>query len=513
VSEPIDVVVVGGGGSGAPLASRLSEDPARRVLLLEAGPVPRSRGAYPAELLDAATVAGADPRHPDNWAFDARLTPTRPYSIARGRILGGSTTINGGYFERARPDDFRDWSRGGNDAWRPERVLPLQRRLENDLDYGSTPTHGGSGPMPVQRASLEHPVAAAFAAAAREAGVADEPDKNDSVLSGFGAVPGNAVDGVRWNTGIAYLLPVLDRPNLTVRGGVLVTRVVIEHGRTLGVETLVDGRREIIGAEQVILSAGAIGSPTLLLRSGIGPADELRRLGIEVHRDALGVGSAFGDHPQVVVEWQPHASTPRARGRWMSGAVNLDDVGTAHATIEILPSLAPMPELTAARDVAADAPLPILVSVQSPNNAGRLRLRSADPTSPPELDYGYLRTDDDRTRLRDAVRFTAELLSTAAFERASRGAVGLPEATLRDDRELDAWVAARLGTSIHTCGTAPFGAQGDPRAVVDQFGRVDGVDGLRVADTSILPSAPRRGPAATAVLIGELVAQAINDGS
>ncbi len=506
----VDVLVVGSGGSGAPLAARLSEDPSRNVLLVEAGPAPRTIDGFPRELLDAGTVAGADPGHPDNWAFDAMLAPGRRYSVARGRILGGSTTINGGYFERARETDFAEWSLDGHPAWSPERVLPLQRQLERDTDFGSTRTHGGDGPMPVRRASLDHPAAEAFAAATAEWGAIDEPDKNDSAVSGFGPVPENAIDGVRWSTALAYLLPVLARPNLEIRGGVLVTRVLLSAGRVLGVETLVAGRIETMLADEVVLCAGAFGSPALLLRSGIGPAGELRALGIEVALDAPGVGAAFGDHPQLVLEWRPRRELPRPTASWMAGALNLDaDAGGDGADLEVLPSLVPMTTLTATGAAPWDAPLPVLVSVQTPVNQGRIRLRSADPSDPPVIDYGYLRTDADRARLRRAARVAAELFATRSFGRESAGWIGLESEVLADDRALDGWVAAHLGTSIHACGSVPFGGTGGAEPVVDGTGRVLGMTGLRVADTSILPTAPRRGPAATAVLIGELVADAM----
>ncbi len=514
MSRHVDVLVVGSGGSGAPLAARLSEDSSRRVLVLEAGPTPRSLDGFPPELLDAASVAGASPQHPDNWAYDALLAPGRAYSIAHGRILGGSTTINGAYFERARPEDFAAWSAGGNDAWTSESVLPLQRRLERDLDFGAAAAHGDSGPIPVQRTSLDHPAAAAFAAAAAELGAPAEPDKNDSTASGIGPVPCNAIDGVRWNTGMAYLLPAADRDNLEIRGGVKVTRVLIEGGRAVGVEALVGGQLQRVRADEVVLCAGAIGSPTMLLRSGIGPADEMRALNIEVVVDAPGVGAAFSDHPQLVLEWRPIRELPQPTDGWMGGGLNVEAGALGDgAELELLQSLVPMALLTATGSVAPGAPLPFLVSVQTPVSQGRIRLVSAALAEPPSIEYGYLSTDADRARLRRAARLTAEISRTRSFREVSAELIGLEPTVLNDDRALDGWVAGRLGTSIHACGSAPFGPAGDPGAVVDQFGRVFGLAGLRVADTSILPKAPRRGPAATAVLIGELVADAMRSGS
>ncbi|TDE15730.1 mycofactocin system GMC family oxidoreductase MftG [Actinomadura sp. 6K520] len=501
-----DVLVVGAGGSGAVLAARLSEDPGRAVAVVEAGPVPRAPAEFPADLLDARLVPGARRGSAAVRMVPAMLAPGMPYMAPRGRFLGGSTTVNGGYFVRARRADFDRWSAAAGDGrWSYERVLPLLRALETDLDFGDAPEHGDRGPVPVRRAGLDHPAAAAFEAAARELGHPGEPDKNAQDAPGFGPVPSNTRDGRRVNTGLAYLLGAAHRPNLTVLGGCTARSLVIERGRATGVVAERDGRRTVLEAGEVVLCAGALASPHLLHLSGIGPAADLERAGIRVVHDLPSVGAALSDHPQVIVEWAPRRLLPGPSGSWLGGALHLSSTGFRGAgDLEILQSLVPMTGLVAGTTTAPGAPLPFFASVQAPRRTGGLRTLSADPAVPPRVEYGYLETGADRRRMREAVRAAAAVAATAAFAEVAREPAGPDAGTLDDDHALDRWIRARLGTSQHTCGTVPLGS------AVDARGAVLGLAGLRVADTSILPTAPLRGPAATAVLVGEVVARAMS---
>lgn len=451
-----------------------------------------------------------DPRRGHHWSYPARLTGDRSTTVLRGRVLGGSTATNGGYFVRARVEDFAAWSQSGNPAWAYQNVLPFLRALENDLDYGPTDVHGGSGPVPVQRPALTGRTTSAFAAAADELGFPFEPDKNDQGTPGFGPVPRNVKDGVRWNSGLAYVLPALTRPNLTVLGGCTVPRIRFLGTRAVGVDIHVDGSDSTVAADTVVLCAGAFETPGLLLRSGIGPADDLRRLGIPVVGDLPGVGRRFSDHPQVVLEWTPTDYLDRGSDSWISACLNFRSAdGPASGDLQILPSNVPLSVLTGHPPVTSELTLPLLISALTPTPSGSLRLVSTDPRTALDISYGYLSTAGDRERLRQAVRTALALVSTRAFGPVRGGPTDLDDRTAADDRSLDRWIRERLGTSLHASGSAPMGSADDPATVVDQFGRVHGISGLRIADTSILPAAPLRGPAATAVLIGEVIAHSL----
>jgi predicted dehydrogenase (TIGR03970 family) len=514
-----DVVVVGAGAAGAPLAARLSEDPGRRVLLLEAGPDAPTTGAFPAEILDAGRLDAAMPGHPNNWAFLANLTPELPYLVARGKILGGSTAINGGYYIRARAADFARWVALGNAEWAYQKVLPALKRQENDQGYGETEIHGGSGPLPITRpgpgsrsAGPPHPLTTAFSEACAELGFVEEMDKNAQGEPGYGLLPVNIVDGVRINTGIAYLNPHRDRPNLTVRGDTTVRRICFAGAedrtgaigaiRAIGVEVETAGRIEVIEAPLIVLSAGAIKSPHLLALSGVGPKAELEAAGIPLVHHLPGVGKGFSDHPNISLAWKPrHREEIRGRQGMFQSVLNFTAAGSEHlGDLEILPMLKP---LTGHNDLA------FIVAVQQAESRGDITTTSADPRVPPTIDYRYLRTLFDRDRMRQALRTAVAVLHTRAFGPYFAGLSELDEATLGDDDALDRWMLSHLGTAIHACGSCAMGPAEDEGAVVDQYGRVHGLTGVRVADTSILPFAPSRGPAATAILIGERIAEFI----
>ena len=489
------------------MAARLSEDDSRTVLLLEAGSDFVGSTQFPAELLDASAMAGAADGHAANWALDARLTDSRRITVPRGKVMGGSSTVNGGVFVRATADDFDRWAALGSDEWSFAKVLPFLRRLEDDRDFPDDEFHGHGGPMPVTRSarSQHHPLSQAFVAACADLGFPEELDKNAPGVPGYGPLPRNIVDGVRVNAAMAYIAPHRDRPNLTIESQVSVQRVVFTDGRATGVEVERSGGVQFFRGDEIVLCAGAVMSPHLLLCSGIGPAEHLRRHDITVVADLPGVGTRCRDHPQLFLGFELSQSLPR---RAMAGVVEvgLDTVvdGTPAA---LMPYLTSMAELVPGSG-ASPVELVIGVLLERAESAVEIALVTGDPRLAPAIDYHSLESANDRARLRAAAEVGLAIIDSSAMR-----ALHVRRAAPAHDVDLETWIRHNITTAVHLCSSAPMGPDADPMAVVDQYCRVRGVEGLRVVDTSILPSAPSRGPACTAVLIGERAAAFFDPGS
>jgi choline dehydrogenase len=538
-----DVLIVGAGSTGCVLAARLSENPSRRVLLVEAGPFYPALKDYPAELARATSYAAAMPGHPNNWSFVSTLREDRRYPMPRGLAVGGSSAINGTYFVRGRPADFDGWASLGNHEWSWERVLPYFIRSETDHDFDG-PLHGKSGPVPVRRLALDrfHPVSAAFAQSCHGRGFKEDPDKNDPATQGVGSIPRNSVDGLRMNMALTYLGPALRRPNLTLSPDTLACRVIVENGRAVGIEADRRGERVVLRAAEVVLSAGGIKSPHLLMLSGIGPADDLRRHQIPLVQHSPGVGRHLMDHPSIAVLFR----TRELRVELEPGTVSLqaclnltapgsntrDDVQISCACVPLstmlkrpasktsgvalpgylahplssLEALAKLPAALVLRQGLSQHDLQLTCALHQEKSTGELTLTSADPAANPRIELNFLAHDEDLPRLRASVRLAAALLQEPPFRALGAKRVAPGNRDLADDASLERWILKNLANTFHTSCGARMGPESDPGSVVDQYCRVRGVEGLRVVDLSIMPNIIRRGTNATAVMIGERAA-------
>jgi choline dehydrogenase len=509
-----DVLIVGAGPAGLVLASRLSEDPTRTVALVEAGPDYPSPGTAPdgIRLLDGLPYQLNLPGMrstaalPYDWNLVARATDSAnpPMRVPRGKVVGGSSAVNGSMFVRGTVADFAYWAAQGSDEWSFDKVLPYYRRLETDHDFNDE-FHGASGPIPVMRAPRTRwgRTDDAMAAACAALGYPYAPDHNRPGASGVGPIPRNSLDNVRFSVAGAYLGPARARGNLTILSDCTVRRVVVNGKRAVGVSARRRGKEETLLADEIILCAGAFGSPHLLLLSGIGPADMVKRAGVRARHDLAGVGQNLRDHPNVAMFWERRDGVGSARPPQLflrfsaSASQAADDCRLMFWTLPGVGALANAESMQLALYKAA--------------GAGELSLRSADPCVQPDIDFRYLAEEADRLRMRELVELATELATRPSLSRLLRSRVRPALAETRTPASADAWIRRNIRTSHHASGTAKMGPQSDPLAVVDQHGRVHGIDALRVADASIMPDCVSQNPHCTVIMIGERIAAFIRE--
>ena len=510
-----DVVIVGGGSAGCTLATRLSEDPNTSVLLLEAGPDYPDFDLIPDEVKFGYDNSASEPGSPFNWSYRGTLSARQegPRDIARGKLIGGSGSVNGQIFLRGMPEDYDGWAEQGNDEWSYLNVLPFFRNLETDQDIHDD-FHGSEGPIPVRRVARDQwlPLNEAFYQAALAAGFPHDPDMNNPDATGTGPVPMNNPDNIRTSCAMAYLNPNRRRLNLTVRGDVLARRIVFEGARAVAVEVESGGELFIVEGEEIVLCAGGIASPQLLMVSGVGPAEHLRDLGIAVVKDAPGVGRNLRDHPLVTLDIEAKD------GVELAGAMPQTPTGLRFTATDsssrndmqvYLGSMSTGLEGDPVRGLQSlygTGGVYIHIILNAAVSSGELRLTSADPGVPPSLAYRYLESEIDLRRLREGVRLAVALLDHNGFGPLIKDILQPDADSLASDEALDDWIYQHVSTAFHSSGTCKMGPESDPMAVVDQYCRVRGVENLRVVDLSISPDVVRANTNATAIMIAERAA-------
>ena len=529
IDTEYDYIIVGAGSAGCVLANRLSKNPKNRVLLLEAG---REDKSITLKMPGAVLLNLKSTKH--NWAFKGEPEPElagRQLQHDRGKTLGGSSSINGMVFIRGNSLDYEGWRQMGCDGWGYADVLPYFKKMES-YSGGGDDFRGDTGPLRVHRSVPKDPLSIAFIKAGKEAGYKETDDISGYCQEGFGIFDRTVFKGERWSTTRGYLDPVRDRENLTIITKALVCKLNLENNKATGV-CFKDNKNKIFNVKsnkEVILCAGAVGSPHILMLSGIGPKDHLKSMGINLIADMPGVGQNLQDHPDFMIKYKclkPVTLWPKTKRlnsigagiQWlltkegMCASNHFDSVacirsgpGVEYPDLQLC--ISPIAMENNSWQPLKEHAFQVHVGLMRTHSRGKIELRSNNPADPPRILVNYLKDKRDRELMRKGIHLVRELLDQPSFSDL-KGEEIFPGDNCKSDADLDAKLSLHTTSQWHLACTARMGLKTDKYAVVDNSGKVHGINSLRVVDASIMPFAPNGNTNAPTIMIAEKISDEI----